>query len=156
RPAGKDLRRPRRRRRVAAVPHRAPRGPHAAGCPAGAARTESALMAERTEKATPKRRTEARAKGQVARSQDLTSAAGLPARLAARAGGGPPPRARLGATISGGLARSGDTRLVSPTGLGSLLAWSVGSFAAAVAPVVIAAAVGGLIANVVQVRLHFS
>ena len=111
---------------------------------------------ERTEKATPKRRGEARKKGRIARSPDLSSAAGLVAGFSALAIGGPHMIVQLEAMVTRGLAQSGDTRLATGAGLGSLVTWGMGAFASAVAPVVIAAALVGLLVNVAQVRLSFS
>jgi flagellar biosynthesis protein FlhB len=111
---------------------------------------------DRTEKATGKRRSEARAKGQVAKSQDLSSASGLLGGFAALAIGGPHMVGQLKAIVVTGLAQSGDTRLATDAGLGSVTSWALRSFAAAVAPVVIAAAIAGLLANVAQVRLHLT
>jgi flagellar biosynthesis protein FlhB len=111
---------------------------------------------DKTEKATPKRRSEARAKGQVARSHDLSSTAGLLAGFAALAIGGPHMLSQLESTVTQGLAQAGDTRLATAGGLASLTAWGLRSFAAAVAPVIIAAALAGLLANLAQVRFKFS
>jgi flagellar biosynthetic protein FlhB len=111
---------------------------------------------DKTEQATPKRRAEARNRGRVARSQDLNTAAALLAGLVALAVEGPHIVQSLEATLTHGLSQSGDTDLVSQDGLGSLTMWGIRSFASAVAPVVIAAAAGGVLANVAQVRLKFS
>jgi len=111
---------------------------------------------DRTEKATPKRRNEARAKGQVARSQDLSSVAGLLGAFAALAVGGPHMLTQLEGVVRDGLAQSGDTRLATGSGLGSVIAWGLGAFAKAVAPVVVAALIAGLGANVAQVRLKLT
>ena len=53
------------------------------------------MAGERTEKATPKRRTEARRKGQVARSQEVNSTAVLLAAAGALAIAGPAMAANL-------------------------------------------------------------
>src|SRR5581483_2890138 len=109
---------------------------------------------DRTEQATPKRRSEARAKGQVARSQDLSSTAGLLAGFLALAIDGPHLIARLEAIVSRGLAQAGDPKLATAAGLGSLSGWAMTSFGEAVAPVVLSAAFAGLAANVAQVRFR--
>jgi flagellar biosynthesis protein FlhB len=111
---------------------------------------------DKTEKATPKRRSEARAKGQVARSHDLSSTAGLLGAFAALVVGGPHMMVQLEAVVTRGLAQSGDTRLATETGLGSMTAWAMGAFASAIAPVVIAAALTGVLANVAQVRFKIT
>jgi len=111
---------------------------------------------DRTEKATPKRRSEARSKGQVAKSQDLSSVAGLLAGFAALAIEGPHILSRLEAILTRGLAQSGDTKLATADGLGSVVRWAMESFAVTLAPVVLAACVAGVLANVAQVRLRAS
>jgi flagellar biosynthesis protein FlhB len=111
---------------------------------------------DRTEKPTPKRRSEARAKGQVARSQDLTSATGLLAAFAALVVGGPHMLVQLEGVVIRGLAQAGDTRLATQRGIGSVGLWALGAFAKTVAPVVIAALIAGLLANVAQVRLKLT
>lgn len=116
----------------------------------------SAEAEGRTEKATPKRQGEARRKGQIARSSELSSIAGLVAGVVALVVAGPHMLTRLEAMVTRGLAQAGNPRLATAAGLGSLLSWAIGSFTAAVAPVVIAAAIAGLLANLAQVRLTFS
>jgi flagellar biosynthetic protein FlhB len=111
---------------------------------------------DRTEKATPKRRSEARGKGQVARSHDVNSTVGLLAGFAALAIGGPHMLVQLEGVVVRGLAQAGDTRLATAAGLSSLAWWAMRSFAGAVAPVVIAAALAGLLANIAQVRLKLT
>jgi flagellar biosynthetic protein FlhB len=111
---------------------------------------------DKTEKATPKRRSEARAKGQVARSQDLNSTVGLLAGFAALVIGGPHMLVQLKEVVIRGLAQAGDTQLATLPGLSSLLWWAMRSFAGAIGPVVIAAGLAGLLANIAQVRLKFT
>jgi flagellar biosynthesis protein FlhB len=110
----------------------------------------------RTEKATPKRRGEARKKGQIARSPELNSTVGLLAGFAALVIGGPHMLGQLEGVVSRGLSQAGDPNLATAEGLGSLVSWGIGAFAAAVAPVVVAAGIAGLIANVAQVRLNIT
>jgi flagellar biosynthetic protein FlhB len=114
------------------------------------------MAGDRTEKATPKRQSEARAKGQVARSQDLSSMVGLLAGFAVLAIDGPHILSQLEAIFSRGLAQSGDTRLATSEGLGALTLWGMTSFAKVLAPVVCAVAIAGLLANVAQVRLKLT
>jgi flagellar biosynthesis protein FlhB len=111
---------------------------------------------DRTEKATPKRQSEARSRGQVARSQDLSSIVGLMAGFAVLAIDGPHILAQLEAIFSRGLAQSGNTRLATSEGIGSLTLWGITSFAKVLGPVVVAVAIAGLLANVAQVRLKLS
>jgi flagellar biosynthetic protein FlhB len=106
----------------------------------------------RTEKATPKRRDEARRKGQVARSTDVNTSAGLLAALVALALTGPTTVSRLADVVRSGLMQSGQPDLVTTAGLGQLAAWAGTAVLTAAAPVVVAALAGGLVANVAQVR----
>jgi flagellar biosynthetic protein FlhB len=111
---------------------------------------------DKTEQATPKRQSEARAKGQVARSHDLNSIVGLLAAFAVLAIDGPHIVTQLEAVLTRGLAQSGDTQLATSEGVGSLTLWGMTSFAKVIAPVMFAAAVAGVLANVAQVRLKLS
>ena len=111
---------------------------------------------DKTEKATPKRRNEARSKGQIAKSQDLSSVAGLIGGFAALAIEGPHILSRLEAMLTRGLAQSGDTKLATPDGLATVVRWAMESFALTLAPVVLAACAAGVLAQVAQVRLHAS
>ena len=111
---------------------------------------------DRTEKATPKRRGEARSRGQVAKSPDLNSISGLVAAFAALMIGGPRMVSQLEALVTQGLAQSGNTQLATKAGIGSLTMWGLRAFGVAVAPVVIAAGIAGLLVNVAQVRLKVS
>src|ERR1700690_3205153 len=113
--------------------------------------------AERTEKATPKRRNKGRHEGRVAKSHELNSTAVLIATLAALAIDAPRLLAATEEIIRLGLERAGTPGLaVSRTGLGSLTMISLREFGLAVAPVLIAAAAAGIITSVAQVGLHFS
>jgi flagellar biosynthetic protein FlhB len=111
---------------------------------------------DKTEKATPKRRSEARRKGQVARSADLCGAVVLLAALGALTA--------FGAGIAGGLADSMRGMLthaarpddVSAQGIGPLLSTAGLAIAAAVTPVALACLLAGLGANVAQVGMRFS
>jgi flagellar biosynthetic protein FlhB len=106
----------------------------------------------KTEKATPKRRGEARKKGQVAKSQDLNSVVGMLAAFAALSIGGARMMSQLQAMVTQGLAQAGDTKLASAAGLSSLAFWAMRSFGYAVAPVVLTASLAGLLTNIIQVR----
>jgi flagellar biosynthetic protein FlhB len=113
---------------------------------------------ERTEKATPKRRTKLRKEGSVAKSMEVNSTAVLLATLAALALDAPRLLAASEKIVRDGLGRAGSPGVVAAGGggLGGLLMSSISSFAWAVAPVVIAAAAAGMIANVAQVGVHWS
>jgi flagellar biosynthetic protein FlhB len=106
----------------------------------------------RTESPTPKRREEARKKGQVARSTDLTSAAVLVGGLTALVITAPTMLNRFADVVRVGLSQSGNTHLADRAGLGGLVSWSMMSILGIAAPIAIAAAAGGLVANLVQNR----
>jgi flagellar biosynthesis protein FlhB len=106
----------------------------------------------RTEKPTPKRREEARKKGQVARSQDFTSAAVLMGGVVALIITAPTMLNRFADVVRTGLAQSGDTHLAGRAGVGSLFSWGVTAMLQIVAPVAITATAAGLIASMVQNR----
>jgi flagellar biosynthetic protein FlhB len=110
----------------------------------------------KTEKATPKRRGEARNKGQVAKSADLSSTSGLLAACAALIVGGPRMLTQLEAMVTRGLAQSGNTKLATPEGLTSLSIWGMKAFASAIAPIVLAALITGLLVNFAQVKLKIT
>ena len=106
----------------------------------------------RTEKPTPKRRDEARKKGQIARSVDLTSAAVLIGGIVALIITGPTMLNKFADVVRVGLSQSGDTRLAGRAGLGTLSTWGMMSVLSMAAPIAITAAAAGLVANLVQNR----
>jgi flagellar biosynthetic protein FlhB len=106
---------------------------------------------EKTEKPTAKRKDKARKEGQVARSQEVNSAAVLLATLAVLAITAPRMLAACEKIVAGGLSRSGDPSIVSSGGVTGLLKWGMSSFAGAAAPVVLAAMAAGIVASVAQV-----
>jgi flagellar biosynthetic protein FlhB len=113
-------------------------------------------VSERTEKATPKRREEARRRGQVARSTDVNTAAVLFGVTAALIVTAPRLVRELEAMMREGFARAADPRAASAGELASIGAWSLREFATAAGPVVLAAALAGVLANVAQVRLRIT
>jgi flagellar biosynthetic protein FlhB len=110
----------------------------------------------RTEKATAKRRGEARRKGQVVRSVDVNTAAVLAATVGALAALGPHLVRNLEGVVAQGLVQAGNPSLASAAGLRTLTLWGVRSFVGTAAPVLGAAAAAGFAANVLQVKLRFS
>jgi flagellar biosynthetic protein FlhB len=110
----------------------------------------------RTEKPTPKRREEARKKGQIARSQDFTSAAVLLGGVVALVITGPTMLDRFAEVVRTGLSQSGDTHLAGRAGLGTLFSWGVTAMLQIAAPVAITATAAGLIASMVQNRPHIT
>jgi flagellar biosynthesis protein FlhB len=111
---------------------------------------------DRTEKATPKRRAEARKKGQVARSADLGGAVVLLAALAALAAFGPGIVDGLAGSMRGMLAQISHPDRVSAAGLEPLLQKAGVTIALAVAPIALACLLAGLAANVAQVGLRLT
>lgn len=111
---------------------------------------------DKTEKATPKRREEARGRGQVARSVEVNSAAVLLAAVAALAITGPAMLDRLEQTVTEGLGRAGDTSLVDRGGIGVVVEWALRETALALAPVLLAVVVAGVVANVAQVGFRIT
>jgi flagellar biosynthetic protein FlhB len=113
--------------------------------------------ADQTEKATPKRRKDARKKGQVAKSADLNGAVVLVAALASLAVFGPHIAHGLGETMRGMLGDAGHPdKAAGGSGLGSLAVTSGLAIAAALAPVAASCFFAALAVNVVQVGLRIS
>jgi flagellar biosynthetic protein FlhB len=111
---------------------------------------------DRTEKATPKRRSEARKKGQVARSSDLAGAVVLLAALGALTAFGPGIVDGLAGSMRGMLADAAHPDKVSAAGLTPLLQGAGMALALAVAPVALACLLAGLAANVAQVGFRLT
>jgi flagellar biosynthesis protein FlhB len=107
---------------------------------------------DKTEKATPKRREEARKKGQVARSQDLNGALVLIGGLLAVAVWGPHMMDKLGQSMRETIALMGNPRGVNATLLGQLFVDGGKTIAMTVGPIAGACMAAGVIANVIQVR----
>src|SRR5579871_1263859 len=107
---------------------------------------------ERTERATPKRRDEARRKGQIARSADLTSAIMLVVGIGVIAATASSMLGGLTAVVGQGLGQSGNINLASPQGLSQLTGWGARSIISLLAPVVAAVALAAIAGNVIQNR----
>jgi flagellar biosynthesis protein FlhB len=109
-------------------------------------------MAEnKTEKATPKKRQEARKKGQVARSQDVNGAVVLMASILALSAFGPGMMRRMQEAMVGVLAFVESPDVVDREGVSELFMTVGGHVAFAAAPVVAVCALAGVAANVGQV-----
>jgi flagellar biosynthetic protein FlhB len=106
----------------------------------------------KTEKATPKRRQEARDKGQVARSTDLSGAFVLMAAILALAVTAPDIMDALSKTIRETLALASDSDTAVGPGLGKLLSNLGLTVLKALAPIAGAAIVAAVIVNAAQVR----
>lgn len=110
---------------------------------------------EKTEEATPKRREEARKKGQVFKSMELVSAVTLLAVYAVLKATGPFIAGRV-FSFSRALWEQGATQDWSESGVHMLLNQVFLLVAMVVAPVVLTAAAAGLVANFLQVGFLFT
>jgi flagellar biosynthetic protein FlhB len=108
---------------------------------------------DKTEKATPKRREEARKKGQVAKSPDLNGAVVLLASLFALSIWGPHIWQEMGASMRGTLSMIATPQAVTPGGIGRLFMEGGRTALLAVAPVAIVCLVSGVVSNLGQVKL---
>jgi flagellar biosynthesis protein FlhB len=109
-------------------------------------------MAEnKTEKATPKKRQDARRKGQVARSADVNGAFVLIASILALSAFGPGMWRRLEEATIGTLAWVSSPEVVDREGVSELFMTAGQHVAVAIAPVLAMCAVAGVFANVMQV-----
>ena len=111
---------------------------------------------DKTEKATPKRREEARKKGQVARSTDLNGSVVLIAALGALAAFGPMIVDGLGESMRGLLAQIANPGQVSAAGLRPLLETAGLAVAVATIPVALACLLAGLGVNLAQVGFRIA
>jgi flagellar biosynthesis protein FlhB len=110
------------------------------------------MAGDRSEKATPKRRNEARNKGQVARSTDLNGSLVLLASLFALGSFGPKLFHKLQATMYQGLTQIAHPEVVSKQGIGKLLLSNFAAAGSAAAPIAGTCLLVGVLVNVAQVR----
>lgn len=109
-------------------------------------------MAEnKTEKATPKKRQEARKKGQVAKSQDINGAVVMLASVIALSAFGPGMYHRMADATVGILDLIKDPSVVDRKGIGELFMTIGGHVLAGIAPIVFVCAAAGVVASVGQV-----
>jgi flagellar biosynthetic protein FlhB len=108
------------------------------------------MAGEKTEKATPKKVDEARQKGQIARSVDLNGAAVLLAALLALSAAGPALLARLQEATLAILQLVSTPEVVDAANLGTLFADLGKHVGLAVAPLLGACVLAGIVINVVQ------
>src|SRR3954447_10423268 len=106
---------------------------------------------DKTEKATPKKRQEARQKGQVARSQDVNGAAGLLASVLALSAFGPDTFTRMEEATVGILDLVKNPEVVDRDGIGDLFMTAGGHAFAGAAPILLVCAIAGVLASVLQV-----
>jgi flagellar biosynthesis protein FlhB len=108
---------------------------------------------DRTEKATPKKRADARKKGQVAKSADLNGAVVLLASLLALSAFGPALLQRVGDATRRILHLVSTPSVVGREGIGTVLSDAGTATLLAVAPIAVVCLVAGVLASVVQVGL---
>jgi flagellar biosynthetic protein FlhB len=111
------------------------------------------MASDKTEKATPKKRREARQRGQVARSTDLQGAVVLLAGIIALGSAGPGMVQRMADVLRGGLAQMSSPDVVSKKGIGLLLANAGEAALIAVAPIALACVLAGMATSVGMVGL---
>lgn len=111
------------------------------------------MAGERTEKATPKRREEARKKGQVARSADLSGAVVMLAGLFALGATGSSMTQRMGDAMRSALQLGAQPDAVGVSSIGQIFLDSGTQAALAVAPVAGACALAALVVSAGQVGL---
>ncbi|PTL59144.1 flagellar biosynthesis protein FlhB [Paraconexibacter algicola] len=106
---------------------------------------------DKTEKATPKKRAEAREKGQVARSPDLSGAIVMLVGVVVLGWAGPAYVDRMGTTMQSTLANLAAFEEVNREGVGRLLMDALVTSVLCVAPVAVACAIAGAAIGVIQV-----
>jgi flagellar biosynthesis protein FlhB len=109
---------------------------------------------DKTEKATPKRREEARKQGNVAKSTDLSGAVVVLAGLFTLGLAGPGMVQRMAGGIHDSLAAGGGTDPVTKNTIGDLLLRSGGDAAMCLAPIVGVCALTAIVINVAQVGVR--
>ena len=108
---------------------------------------------DKTEKATPKKKEDARKKGQVAKSADFNGAVVMLVGVFAVAITGGTIASRMAEGMRRSLAHAGDPSIVDRTGIGELLMPALRDTGMAVAPIALACLVAGVIASVLQVGI---
>ena len=110
------------------------------------------MAGEKTEKPTPKRRDEARKKGQVARSADVNGAVVLAAGLAALAAFGPHVIDEVRRSMTETFRLTATAEVVTVRGLPAILSANLRAIGTAVAPVAAVALVTGVAVSIAQVK----
>jgi flagellar biosynthesis protein FlhB len=114
------------------------------------------MSGEKTEKPSPKRREEARKKGQVARSPEIGTAAALAAGLAALIITGPKLLTGFETMLHDGLAQAWNPGNAQDAGLARIAEWAIRAFVTLTAPVALAVLVATLVLGAAQTRMRFS
>jgi flagellar biosynthetic protein FlhB len=109
---------------------------------------------DKTEKATPKRREDARKKGQVAKSNDLSGAVMLLAGLIALGAAGPSMAGRMADGITDALTTGAGRDPVTVSTVSDLMLQSGKSAALCLVPVVAACLLAGVVVNLAQVGIR--
>ena len=109
---------------------------------------------DKTEKATPKKRDEARKKGQVARSADFNGAVVMMAGIFTLSAVASSIAGRMEDMLRRTLAHAGNPSVVDRGTIGELLMPALTDTALAVAPIALACLVAGLVSSIVQVGWH--
>jgi flagellar biosynthetic protein FlhB len=112
--------------------------------------------AERTEQATPKRREQARDRGQVARSNEVTSAVLLFAGITVLVAGSGHFSRVLGRNTTYLLSQAHTLMVSDRTAVGELVRGNVDILLTALAPLLLVVLIAGVAANVAQVGFHAS
>lgn len=112
----------------------------------------SGSAGEKTEKATPKRRADARKEGQVARSMDMNGAVVLLASLMVLSAMAPRMMQSLKEMMSTTLATISTPEVVTKDGLGPIVTENALVMAKVIGPIAAVCMVAGLIVNVAQVK----
>jgi flagellar biosynthetic protein FlhB len=107
---------------------------------------------DKTEKATPKRRGDARKEGQVARSMDMNGAIVLLASLMVLSAMAPKMMANLKQMMSRTLMTISTPEVVTKEGLGPIVTDNVMTMVKVIAPIAGVCMVAGLIVNIAQVK----
>ena len=114
------------------------------------------MAGDKTEKATPKRQEEARNKGQVARSMDLTGSIILLAALFVLGSVGPDVGRRLQELTEWALRLMAHPETVSREGIGALLLHALSETGSALAPVLAVCAAAAVAVNLCMTRMKLS
>jgi flagellar biosynthetic protein FlhB len=111
------------------------------------------MAGEKTEKATPKKRAEAREKGQVARSSDLQGAIVLMVGIVALGYAGPGLVERMGDVMRHAITQISSPDVVSIHGIGQLMTAAGTAAVLAVAPIALACVIAGVAVSTLMVGL---
>jgi flagellar biosynthetic protein FlhB len=109
------------------------------------------MAGDKTEKATPKRKSEARKKGQVAKSQDLNGAVVMFAALFALSATGPHLVETLRTCLTDSFALISTPEIVDNRGVSTLFTQQTRAATMAAAPVILTCVAAALLINIVQV-----